>query len=274
MTNSPFVSQYSNNLVGRAESDFAPPDPTTGNKSELDRNAFLRLLTTQLANQDPLNPMEDKEFVTQLAQFSSLEQLNNIADSIGDFKEAFSRQETIGAVSYIGKEIRSEGRSISKDGNLTSPFSYTLPDTAEKLYLNIFDTHGNIVRSITLPGRMPGEHQFTWDGKDQGGSTLPDGVYQVSMAAEGRNGEPLMITTKTSGLVTGVINQGDRAVLRLQDGRRVDIKDVREVTGNTLDLGQHGLSTQFQRLSGALSSLANISPNANSTESLLSSLGI
>ncbi|SDB51884.1 flagellar basal-body rod modification protein FlgD [Desulfonatronum thiosulfatophilum] len=237
MNTSSYVSSQSSHLIGRAERDFETQKPRTGGQSALDKDAFLRLLTTQLANQDPLNPLDDKEFVTQLAQFSSLEQLNNISDSIGEFKETFSRQETLSAVNYIGKEIRAEGRSISKNGTDVSSFSYTLPDTAEKLYLNIFDNHGNIVRSVTLPGRMPGEHQFAWDGKDHGGNSVQDGVYQIFMAAEGVNGEPLMISTKTSGVVSGIVNDGDQAFLRLQDGRRVNIKDVTEVVGDKSKMG-------------------------------------
>lgn len=273
MPTNPITNQFSSDLIGRAEDDFAPADPRTGNKSELDRDAFLQLLTTQLANQDPLNPMEDKEFVAQLAQFSSLEQLNNISDSIADFKDAFARQETLSAINYIGKEIQADGRSISKDGGSISSFSYTLPDTAEKLYLNIFDTHGNIVRSITLPGRMPGEHQFAWDGKDHNGSALPDGVYSVSMAAEGRNGEPLMVTTQTSGVVSGIVNDGEQVVLRLQDGRRVNIGDVREVVGDTSNQALNGLTNQLNTIAQSANP-ATLPSAAGSTQALLESLGV
>jgi len=219
------------NIVGRAKNDFAPEKPKTGDKSELDRNAFLRLLTTQLAHQDPLNPMKDKEFVAQLAQFSSLEQLNNIAETIGEFKKAFARQEMQNAAGFIGKQIRAAGRSLSKNGEAISSFSYQLPDPAKKLYVNIFDSHGNIIRSITLPGRMPGQHEFIWDGKDHNGKDLPDGVYSIFMAAEGKNGEALMVNTKTSGVVSGVVNDGDQVYLRLTDGRSINFRDVLEVVG-------------------------------------------
>jgi len=229
-------SAYSN-IVGRAQNDFAPKAPKTGNQSELDRNAFLRLLTTQLAHQDPLNPMKDKEFVAQLAQFSSLEQLNNIAETIGEFKQAFARQEKQNAVGFIGKQILAEGRSLSKNGDAISSFSYELPGMAEKLFMNIFDSFGNIARSITLPGRMPGRHEFIWDGKDHNGNELPDGVYSIFMAAEGKNGEPLMVNTKTSGVVSGVVNDGDQVFLRLADGRRINFRDVLEVVGNTQAAG-------------------------------------
>lgn len=274
MDTSPYVSQYSSNIVGTAERDFATKEPKTGNKSELDRNAFLRLLTTQLAHQDPLNPMEDKEFVAQLAQFSSLEQLNNISESLGEFKEVFARQEMQGAVSYIGKEVQAEGRSISKDGEMVSSFSYTLPDVAGKLYMNIFDSFGNIVRSITLPGRMPGQHQFAWDGKDHSGNTLPDGVYSISMAAEGKNGEALIVSTKTSGVVSGVVNDGDQVFLRLQDGRRVNFRDVKEVVGDASRLSINALASQIQGLTGTPAGLNGLPSGTSSTESLLNSLGI
>lgn len=265
-------STYSN-IVGRAENDFAPEAPKTGNKSELDRNAFLRLLTTQLAHQDPLNPMEDKEFVAQLAQFSSLEQLNNIAETIGGFKEAFARQEMQNAVGFIGKQIRAEGWSLSKNGDAISSFSYELPDMAEKLYMNIFDSYGNIVRSITLPGRMPGQHEFIWDGKDHNGNNLPDGVYSIFMAAEGKNGEALMVNTKTSGVVSGVANNGDQVFLKLTDGRRINFRDVLEVVGDTQTTGITALTSQLAGLTGSMNGLSGLLSGFNSTESLLNSLG-
>jgi flagellar basal-body rod modification protein FlgD len=220
-----------NNIIGRAESDFTKKAPKTGDKSELDRNAFLRLLTTQLAHQDPLKPMDDQQFVAQLAQFSSLEQLQNIAETIGKFKENFARQEMQNAVGFIGKQIRAEGWNISKNGDAVSSFSYELQDVAKNLHMNIFDPNGNLVRSISLPGRMPGRHEFIWDGKDHSGNDLPDGVYSIFMAAEGRHGEPLQVNTKTSGLVSGVVNNENQVFLQLQDGRRINFQDVQEVVG-------------------------------------------
>lgn len=273
MTTSPYVVPQASSIIGRAEKDFVPPEPKTGDKSQLDRDAFLRLLTTQLAHQDPLNPLDDKEFVAQLAQFSSLEQLNNIAESIDGFKDTFARQETLSAVNFIGKEIRAEGRSISKEETSISSLSYTLPDVAEKLHINIFDSFGNIVRSITLPGRMPGEHDFNWDGKDHSGTPLPDGIYSVSMAAEGRFGEPLMVSTKTSGVVSGVVNDGDHAYLRLQDGRRVNLKDVQEVTGS-MGLPDSSLASDVQNISNNLNNLNGLLSEASSTENFLNSLGL
>ncbi|WP_084185210.1 flagellar hook assembly protein FlgD [Desulfonatronum thiodismutans] len=271
MSTSPYVTPHTSNLVGRAERDFAPPDPRTGDKSGLDRDAFLRLLTTQLAHQDPLNPLDDKEFVAQLAQFSSLEQLSNISESIESFKDSFARQETLNAVNFIGKKIQAEGRSISKDGDSVSSFTYSLPDIAEKLHMNIFDSFGNIVRTITLPERMPGEHEFVWDGRDHSGNPLPDGVYSIYMAAEGKNGEPLMISTKTSGVVSAVVSEDGQTFLRLQDGRRVNIMDVKEVVG-TGATQSNALASELQNITGNLANLNGLFGGSSSTEDLLNSL--
>jgi flagellar basal-body rod modification protein FlgD len=138
--------------------------------------------------------------------------------------------------------------------------------------MNIFDSFGNIVRSVTLSGRMPGEHEFVWDGRDHAGNALPDGVYSVSMAAEGRNGEPLLVSTKTSGVVTAVVNDGDQTYLRLQDGRRVNMTDVKEVVGGAAPLGT-ALASELQNISGNLAGLNGLFGGASSTESLVNSLG-
>ncbi len=266
MPTSPTFAPQTSNLIGRAETDHIPTGPRTGDRSALDRDAFLRLLTTQLAHQDPLNPLDDKEFVAQLAQFSSLEQMTNMAEAMTEMKDAVERQEMQGAVSYIGKEVMVEGRSISKEGATTSSFSYSLPDVAEKLHMNIFDTHGNIVRTVTMPGRMPGEHQFAWDGKDHNGNELPNGVYTVSMAAEGKNGEPMMVSTKSSGVVSGVVNDGDSVFLRLADGRRVNFRDVKEVVGTGAGTDAAALLSQAQSQAGGLAGLNSLLGGLGSSE--------
>ncbi|GAB6058084.1 flagellar hook assembly protein FlgD [Desulfonatronum parangueonense] len=269
MPTSPTFAPQTSNLIGRAETDHAPSGPRTGDRSALDKDAFLRLLTTQLAHQDPLNPLDDKEFVAQLAQFSSLEQMSNMAEAMTEMKDAVERQEMQGAVGYIGKEVMVEGRSISKEGAVTSSFAYTLPDVAEKLYLNIFDNHGNIVRTVKMPGRMPGEHQFSWDGKDHHGNELPDGVYTVSMAAEGKNGEPMMVSTRSSGVVSGVVNDDNSVFLRLADGRRVNFRDVKEVVGTGTGTDPATLTSQLQNLTGGMTGMNGILSGMGSTQDLM-----
>ncbi|RQD75020.1 flagellar hook capping FlgD N-terminal domain-containing protein [Desulfonatronospira sp. MSAO_Bac3] len=221
------------NLLGGYERDFANDEiPRDEDPAELGKMDFLKLLITQLENQDPLDPMDDKEFVAQLAQFSSLEQLTNISEGMESMNENQARQEMLGAVGFIGKEIRADGDGISKDGSGASKIFYNLEDTAQNLYFNIYDENGNMVRTVEKSARQSGDYEFEWDGLNFDGAEAPDGNYSVSISAEGPNGEPVMVNTEMTGRVSGVQDKDGQPHLRLSDGRMLRFADVSEVVGD------------------------------------------
>lgn len=205
--------------------------PSGENHGELGKMEFLQLLMTQLENQDPLNPMDDKQFVAQLAQFSSLEQLTNISEGVTAMNENNTQQDMVGAVGFIGKEIMASGDEVSKAGEDVSTMYYSLDDSAAKMYFNIFDGNGNMVRTVEMQARQAGEYEFNWDGKDYSGKMVPDGNYSVSVAAEGHNGEPVLVDTSVAGKVSGVQNINGQPHLRLSDGRMINFNEVSEVVG-------------------------------------------
>jgi len=216
-------------LIGAYEREQAAQVTPTGDAAPMGKDEFLKLLVTQLEHQDPLNPMEDREFTAQLAQFSSLEQLTNISEGIESLNKANDAQQMLGAVSFIGKEVMAGGNSVSKTGDSVSTINYHLDGVATKVYVNIFDNFGNLVRSVNLDSRQPGDYEFVWDGKTYTGSEAPDGVYTVNIAAEGVYGEPVLVDTAVSGTVVSVQNYNGEQYLRLDDGRQIRYLDVREV---------------------------------------------
>ena len=98
----------------------------TGKQGALGKDAFLKLLVTQLQHQDPLNPLDDKEFIAQLAQFSSLEQMNNISEGITSLVKKTQEQDMLNSVNYIGKEVTASGHSVTKNGTVVTPVFFTL----------------------------------------------------------------------------------------------------------------------------------------------------
>jgi flagellar basal-body rod modification protein FlgD len=165
----------------------------------LGKDAFLQLLVTQLENQDPLEPMEDTEFISQLAQFSNLEQMTNIAQGVDTLVES-SSQDMLSGVNYIGKGVVSAGSTISKAGDESSTLYYTIDESAVKMTINVFDA-----------------------------AEQPDGTYSVTFAAEDINGQPVLTSTEVAGVVTSVESVDGNTLLNLSDGRSVNILDVREV---------------------------------------------
>jgi flagellar basal-body rod modification protein FlgD len=219
---------YNSPLIGKAEKELYDTNKFTG-KSELDKEDFLTLLVAQLEHQDPMNPMDDKEFTAQLAEFSSLEQLTNISNGIDSMNSNDTRQDMVSAVSFIGKDVRAEGSSLSIHEGEASSLYYSLGQTAANVYINIYDPNGNLVRTASLGAKQAGEHEFHWNGLDWAGEALPDGVYSIGLAAEGKNGDPVMSYTEVSGQVAGVQTYAGQQYLRLIDGRVVSFQQVSEV---------------------------------------------
>jgi len=219
---------YNPSFIGQAESELYDSTRLTG-KSELDKQDFLTLLVAQLANQDPLNPMENTDFTSQLAEFSSLEQLTNISGGIDSLAEGSARQDLMSAVDFIGKDVRAEGESLSIEEGEISSMYFTLNEAAAEVHINIFDENGNIMRTEQLGSRAAGEHEYQWDGQDWAGNDLPDGVYYVSMAAMDANDSSILVWTEVSGEVAGVQTYGTDIYLRLTDGRVVAFANVTEV---------------------------------------------
>ncbi len=230
------------NIVGQAEKEFEVYQQYVpkGN-ADLGKDAFLTLLVTQLQNQDPLNPMEDKEFTAQLAQFSSLEQLTNISDGIENMGENANRQEMLSAVSFIDKEIMAKGYQLSKSDEKINTVYFELSKSAASCYVNIFDNNGAIVNTVKLGALQAGAYQVNWDGTDYDGNEMPNGTYQVAMAAEGTDGKAVLVDTHVSGVVAGVQLGSDGSyVLRLEDGREVEFANIKEISSSSSKVSDSG----------------------------------
>mgnify|MGYP006293012853 CR=1 FL=1 len=219
-----------NSLLGRYEQELAASNTPSEHKTSLDQDAFLTLLVAQLNNQDPLNPMDDKEMTGQLAEFSSLEQLTNINTNIQALGETQEQERMLSAVNYIGKSVMAKGYNVRKDGDTVSTVHYGLGETLSELRINVYDEDGDIVQSVLLGGKQPGVYTYQWDGKNYDGKEVPDGTYSVAMVAEDTNGEPVFVQTEVSGKVTGVVSEGGEQYLKLADGRYINFLNIKEVS--------------------------------------------
>jgi len=223
------MQQY-NGIFGQAERElFSSQTEGTGSSSEMGRNEFLKLLVTQLEHQDPTDPMKDEDFVAQLAQFSSLEQLTNISEGVSSMNQSSDKGHMLEAVNFLGKQVSAEGSQISKEDGSISSVSFSLEEHAASVNVNIFDSRGNIVRTIESGAQQAGRHTIRWDGLDYTGSQVPDGVYSLGIRAAGMNGEPLPVDTAVSGTVAGVKHSGGSTILTLKDGREVDLMNIHQV---------------------------------------------
>lgn len=207
--------------------------------SNMDKDSFMLLLVTQFKYQDPLNPMEDKEFIAQLAQFSSLEQLMNLNTSMEGLTDATNNQQMINATSYIGKNVSVSGNAIGKNTDektkevTISKFRYAPNDNVvagSQIIVRDADNNPVYVAELNENKAAGTTYEFEWDGKRNDGSVAPDGVYTVSLALLNSNGESVLADQVVDARVTGVVNNNGSVCLGLDGGQLILLANVRQVT--------------------------------------------
>ncbi|MBU1247219.1 MAG: flagellar hook assembly protein FlgD [Proteobacteria bacterium] len=220
---------YSNAITGQYEIYQAEQEESNLSKSSMDKDAFLTLLLAQLTNQDPLNPMEDTEMTSQLAEYSSLEQLTNLNESMDTLVAQTSKDDMFTAVSFIGKTVKAEGYAVTKAEDSISTLHYSLGEAVSDLTVNIYSPDGDIVRTEILGTKQPGTYEYKWDGKNEKGVDQADGTYSIGILAYDTTGRPVIVQTEVSGEVKGVITEDGVQYLRLDDGRYINFGYITEV---------------------------------------------
>lgn len=198
-----------------------------------DKFTFLKLLVTQLQNQDPLNPTDDTDFVAQLAQFTSLEQLQEINEGVGTLNNTVYQGQLMTATSFIGKAVVVNGSQVIKtndsDGNIVTTYMYyTVEDSFEKGYVTIMDGD-TIVRQDTIDATQAGTHYYEWNGKNDKGAEAATGVYTMIIAAVDKNDKSVLVDTKYEAQVISVYIEDGVYHLSLTGNRTVPLTDVTEV---------------------------------------------
>ncbi|MFM8315137.1 MAG: flagellar hook assembly protein FlgD [Deltaproteobacteria bacterium] len=180
-------------------------------KNAMGKEDFMKLLMTQLQNQDPLKPMEHQEFAAQLAQFGSLEQLTNIQKGIEGLHSGIGEGSKLSALSLIGKKVQAAGNSLDLVEGQEIAMKYTSKEGVMPLRAAIYTEGGKLVREIDI-ARAEGT-EVKWDGKDQEGKSLPSGKYTFRVQGVDKSGQAQELGTELSGRVTGVEMEGKNPIL-------------------------------------------------------------
>jgi flagellar basal-body rod modification protein FlgD len=174
--------------------------------------------------------MDSTEFTAQLAQFASLEQLTAANQSLENVLIAQVANTNLAATSLVGKTIKAAGDTVNVKEGQASPITYTLPQDASSVVLQVYDANGALVKTINNGAQKAGDQQAVWDGKDEQGNTVPDGTYTVKAVATGSQGEVIGVTLYQTGTVTGVKYEGGVAYLLLGE-QKVQMGQVLQVYG-------------------------------------------
>jgi flagellar basal-body rod modification protein FlgD len=232
-TSSDALAAGSSNSASRSSSGSSS---SSSSSTSLDYNDSLTLFTTQLQYQDPTNPMQSYELASQLAQFSTVEQLTAANTNLTAIEAYLASLNNTDMMNLIGKEITGNGGGILvEDGTATGP-SYTLSDssTSYDLTVKIYDSDDTLVRTLTLSGQTPGTYTLDWDGLNSSGSAVDDGQYHCAITAEDTSGSTSTITATNKGNVYAYVvdSSSPYVILDDADGLQVPVADIAQIGGS------------------------------------------
>ena len=165
-------------------------------------DSFLKLLTTQLQNQDPLSPMESSEFTNQLVQFSQVEQQISQNSKLDKLVSLQNNNQTQASLGFIGLDVEATGNAFTYDGKPVK-MSYTLPETSTSTKIQIKNEKGVTIQ--TLDGaRTTSRQEVTWDGKKADGSVAEPGSYSMTVVAPKSDSKLMTAKTTVFGRVSGI----------------------------------------------------------------------
>lgn len=187
---------------------------------------FLSILTTQIQNQDPLDPMDSAEYTSQLVQYSSVEQAIQQNKNLENIIATLKSNQSLSYVSYIGNKVSADASSTVLSGGQAS-WDYELKEDASGTF-EIRNSSGAIVYSGDVDLKA-GSHSFAWAGQTDVGADAVEGIYSISFKVKDAGGRPEKVMTEISGIVDAVDMSTGEAVLSV-DGKSIPVSSVISVS--------------------------------------------
>jgi len=226
MSTTPAVNGTSNNQQTQASSGNSASNPL----GQLSQSDFLKLITTELNNQDPTKPVDEGQMLAQMSQIASTSSIQNLQQSFNQFVQGMQSNQTIQAASLVGRNVvvPSSTGALPSNGKLSG--AVDLSNAVGSLDVNIYDGSGALVRTLSLGQQSAGEVPFTWDGMDGNGNPMPAGQYTVK-AASTTDGASTSQTVLMSGAVSSVQmgSNGGSPTLAVQGIGNVNLSDVQQI---------------------------------------------
>ena len=200
-----------------------------GDASSVDdqQNRFLKLLVTQLKNQDPLNPLDNAQMTSQLAQLSKVSGIEKLNTTLGGLVDSLGNSQTMQASAMIGKKVLVPGNKLALAGGQAIA-GVGLASPADEVTVSVLDVNGRVVQSQKLGAQPAGVLDFVWDGKNDSGATVPDGNYTFKVDAV-RAGAGVKVEALNVGTVSAVVRSSSGFKLDLGALGSVDFKSVQEI---------------------------------------------
>ena len=201
-------------------------------QTSMGKEDFLKLMLAQLQNQDPLNPMEGTEFASQLAEFTSLEQLINLNKAMdtsinADYFLSQSINNTL-AATLIGKEVKLSGNSFQNNGGENTTLGYNLSTQASSCTIKIYNESGQLVKTIENAPKNSGDNKLIWDYYDNNGNKVPEGKYTFKVEAKDSNNNLISYSDYVLGKIDGV-KFTEMGTMLVVNGANYYLSDIMEI---------------------------------------------
>jgi len=180
--------------------------PISGQQNLGSKDIFLKILIAQMQNQDPLKPQDAAQMSTQLAQFNMVEQQINTNKLLGDILSTSrsANSDMAAASSYLGHQVSAVADQITFDGSSPAQLAIDLKQDANNAKIQVIDTAGGVVRTLSNGFQPSGIHKLTWDGATDNGLMAKAGEYSIRIAATDITGQPVAASTRIIGQVKAV----------------------------------------------------------------------
>ena len=200
------------------------------NNAQLSQDEFLKLMITQLNNQDPMKPMQNGEFLSQMAQFGTVSGINNLQQSFSQLATSLTSSQALQASSLVGRNVLVPGSVGVLNAGQTMQGTIKLPASTSDVVLNVYDAGGQLVRRVDLGAHSQGDMQFSWDGLTDGGAYAPPGQYTVKAEMQ-LDGQTVAADTALTATVDSVTlgGAGQGLTLNLAGLGSVPLSQVQQI---------------------------------------------
>lgn len=199
--------------------------PSTTGDTALGKDSFLQLLVAQMENQNPLDPQDNTQFVAQLAQFSSLESMNNLNSSVESFMGSYQSSQALQASSLVGRSVIVETGRALVDTSKSMAGNVMMPADGSNLTVKVYNDSGNLVKTLPMGEWSAGSVDFIWDGVNDKGEKLESGNYTFVAEAQ-IQGEAVALSTYLPATVNSVTLAGGEMHLNLAGMGRLPLSSV------------------------------------------------
>ncbi len=213
--------------VSEVQAIVNPKSTASTSNTQATEDRFLKLLVTQMKNQDPLNPLDNAEVTSQMAQLSTVTGIEKLNTAMASMVESFAASQSLQAANMIGHGVLAPGSTLQMQDGMALG-GVDLEEAADKVTVSIKDAAGTVVRTLELGDQSAGTVSFQWDGKSASGEVLENGEYTFSVKAM-QGTEEVTADRLSLNLVTSVMLGATGTSLNLSDGTKLDATKVTQI---------------------------------------------